>query len=94
MVPVGERLLGGYHHGLAGVDTHRVEVFHGAHDDGVVGVISHHLILVLLPAQYALLDQHLPYRGVQDALTGYLDQFTGVVRGASTQSAEGECRPD
>ena len=79
VVAVRQRLLGCNHHRLAGVDAHRVEVLHGAHDDGVVGAVAHHLVLVLLPAQYALFDEHLTDRRVQDALAGYLDQFTGVV---------------
>ena len=45
---------------------------------------------MLLPAQYALFDEHLPYRRVQDALAGYLNQLTGVVGRPASQATQSE----
>ena len=86
MVAVRQRLLGCDHDGLAGVDAHRVEVFHGAHDDGIVSAVTHHLIFVLLPTKDAFLNEDLSYRRVQDTLTRYLYQLTGVVSGATPKT--------
>ena len=44
---------------VAGVHAHRVEVLDGADDHDVVGVVAHHLELVLLPAHDRLLEEHL-----------------------------------
>ena len=44
---------------LARVDAHRVEVLHVADGDAVVAAVAHDLVLDLLPAAQALLDQHL-----------------------------------
>ena len=44
---------------VAGVDPHRIEVLHVADGDAVVAGVAHDLVLDLLPAVQALLDQHL-----------------------------------
>ena len=44
---------------VAGVHAHRVDVLDGADDDAVVRLVADHLHLELLPAEHALLDQHL-----------------------------------
>ena len=75
--------MGGDHDGLTGVDAHWVDVFHGAHYDGIVSAIAHHLILMFLPTEDTHLDEYLPYRRVQDALTRYLDQFACIVSSAT-----------
>ncbi len=59
---VGQRLLRGDAHAVAGVHAHRVEVLDRAHDHHVVGVVAHHLELELAPAQHRLLEQHLADR--------------------------------
>ena len=55
----------GRRHGdrVAGVDAHRVEVLDRADDDDVVGVVAHHLELVLLPAEDRLLEEDLGRSG-------------------------------
>ena len=47
---------------LARVDAHRVEVLHVADRDAVVPRVADDLVLDLLPAAQALLDQHLDLR--------------------------------
>ncbi len=59
MVAVRKSLLGGDDDRFTGMDSHRVDVFHRADDDAVVSRVSHHLVLVLLPAENALFDEHL-----------------------------------
>ena len=41
------------------MDAHGVEVLHVADGDAVIGGVAHHLVLDLLPAQEAALQQHL-----------------------------------
>ena len=59
---VGERLDGGDHDRVAGVDAERVHVLHRADGDARVVGVAHHLVLDLLPADQALLDHHLADR--------------------------------
>jgi hypothetical protein len=56
--PVGERHGRCHSDRIAGVDTHRVQVFDRADDHHVVRSVPHHLELELLPADDAALDQH------------------------------------
>ena len=42
---------------IAGVHAHRVDVFDGADDDGVVGGVAHHFHLELFPAQQGFVDR-------------------------------------
>ena len=46
-------------HAVAGVDPHGIDVLDGADDDAIVRPVADHLHLILLPAENALLDQHL-----------------------------------
>jgi len=46
---------------VAGVDSHRVEVFHVANDDTVVGTVPYNFIFNFLPACNALLQKNLVY---------------------------------
>ena len=65
---VGEGLAGRDDDAVAGVDAHRVEVFHVADGDAVIGGVAHDLVLDFFPAAHALLDQHLVDRaGLQPA---------------------------
>ena len=64
---VVERLARGHDDGLARVDAHRVEVLHVADGDAVVAPVAHHLVLDLLPAAQALLDQHLGHAAGEGA---------------------------
>ena len=69
VLDVGEGLLGRHGDGVAGVHAHRVDVLDGADDDHVVLEVAHDLELELLPADDALLEQHLVGgRGVEAGL--------------------------
>ena len=59
MVGIAERLQRGDDGGFAGVDAHRVDVFHRTNDGGVVGFIPHHLVFEFLPAKDGFFDEHL-----------------------------------
>ncbi len=75
---------------IARVDAHRVDVLDGADDDAVVRLVADDLHLVLLPAEHALLDQHLVGgRGVDAALDD-VDELLLVVGDAAAGAAHGE----
>mmetsp|Transcript_71718 Transcript_71718/g.154842 ORF Transcript_71718/g.154842 Transcript_71718/m.154842 type:complete len:1117 (-) Transcript_71718:111-3461(-) len=79
---VGERLRGRDDDGVARVDAHGVEVLHVAHRDAVVVRVAHHLVLQLLPALQALVDDDL--RAVHEGLGHELLQLrhVGVLDGS------------
>ena len=78
ILDVGEGLLGRHGDGVAGVDAHRVDVLDGADDDDVVLEVAHHLELELLPADDALLEQHLMGgRGVEAGLDDGVELLLG-----------------
>ena len=56
---VRERLTRCHHYRLTRMDAQRVEVLHVADRDAVVETVAHHLVLNLLPAFKAFLNQHL-----------------------------------
>ena len=62
ILAVGECLRRSNRDGIARVHAHGIEVFNGAYDDGVVGLIAHHFELEFLPAEDALFDQHFMHR--------------------------------
>ena len=77
---------------VAGVHAHRVDVLDRADDDAVVRLVADHLHLELLPAEHALLDQHLGgRRGVEAALDD-LGELLAVVGDAAAGAAEREGR--
>ena len=59
VVCVAEGLQRRHHDRLAGVHAHGVDVFHRAHDGGVVRLVAHDLVLKFLPAEDGFLDEHL-----------------------------------
>src|SRR5205814_105869 len=63
VLPVGERHRRRHGDGIAGVHAHRVDVLDGADHDHVVPPVAHEFELVLLPAEHALLDEHLVHGG-------------------------------
>ena len=54
---IGQSLGWGDGDAVAGVNSHRIEVFDGADDDAVIGVIAHDLHFVLFPAEKGFFDQ-------------------------------------
>ena len=79
---------------IAGVDAHRVDVFDRADDDAIVLFVAHHLHLEFLPAEDALLDQHLVGRRSVHAALDDLDEFASCVGDAAAGAAEREARAD
>ena len=70
VLDVGEGLGRGHGDRVAGVDAHGVEVLDGADDHAVVGVVAHHLELVLLPPGDRPLHQDLADRAGVEPLGG------------------------
>ena len=56
---VRKRLAGSNHDAVACMDAHRVDVFHVADCDAVVGRVPHHLVLDLLPSNEGFFHQYL-----------------------------------
>ena len=91
---VGEGLLRRHGDGVAGVDAHGVDVLDGADDDHVVLEVAHDLELELLPADDALLEQHLVGgRGVEAGLDHRVELLVGGGH-PSPVPAQGEAGPD
>ena len=91
---VGKRLRGRHGDRVAGVHTHRVEVFNRADDDAVVRRVAHHLHLVLFPAEQRFFNQKLAgRRRFQAALADFLELF-GVVGNAAAGAAQRETGAD
>mmetsp|Transcript_132073 Transcript_132073/g.313032 ORF Transcript_132073/g.313032 Transcript_132073/m.313032 type:complete len:284 (-) Transcript_132073:1157-2008(-) len=73
------------------MDAHGVQVFHVAHRDAVVVLVSHHLVLQLLPTLQGLVDDHLG--AVDQSHRHQLPKLVLVVGEAAAQPAKGECGP-
>ncbi len=94
VLAVGQGLGRGHRDRVAGVDSHRIEVFDRTHDDERAGRVAHHLELVLLPAENRGLDQHLVgRRGLQPLLEEDLEALA-IVSDAAAPPAEGEGRAE
>ena len=89
---VGERLARGNDDRVAGVDTHRVDVLHAADADGRVVAVAHHLVLDLLVALDALLDEHLVHGRKRKGVAHHLAQFGLVVGETAARAAQREGR--
>ena len=91
---VGESLRRRDRDGVARVHAHRVQVFDRADDDGVVGLVTHDLHLVLLPAEERLFNEHF-VRGRKFEPAGHdRDEFLHVVGNAAPGAPEREARAD
>ena len=91
---VGEGLGGTHHDGVAGVDTHRVQIFHITDGDGGVVMVPHHLVLNFLEAPDAFLHQHLMHRRQLQGGLHQLFQLLGVVGKAAAGSPQGKGRTE
>ena len=60
---VGQRQGRGHCDAVAGVDAHRVHVFDGTDNDGVVGGVPHNFHLIFFPTQKALIHKDLRHGG-------------------------------
>ena len=71
------------------MDAHRINVFDGADDDGVVGAVADHLHLEFLPAQKGFVDQDLcDGRGIQARAADALI-IVAVIGHAAAGAAQG-----
>ena len=91
---LGLHLLGDGEHGrgaegVARVHAQRVDVLDEADGDHVAVLVAHDLQLQLLPAQHALLDQHLADEGGLQAAGADGGQLQRVVDDAAARAAHG-----
>src|SRR3989344_603849 len=56
---IGKCLRRGDYDALARVNTHRVEIFHVAHGDAIVGTVAHDLVLDFFPSAEVFFDEYL-----------------------------------
>ena len=84
VVTVREGLLWSHDDRFSSVNSHRVNVFHCADDNRVVGAVAHNFVFVLLPAKDAHFDENLTNCRMKNALTRYLDQLTHVMCRSAT----------
>src|SRR3989344_3702441 len=57
------------------MNAHRVEIFHVAHRDAVVGAVADDLILDFFPSAQIFLDKHLRYTCLSDARSQVAEDF-------------------
>ena len=84
---VGQRLRWGHRNRVAGVDTHGVYVFDGANDDKVVGLIAHHLQLILLPPHQRPFNQNFTHRALAQPVRHDLGKVVWPLRHAAARAA-------
>ncbi len=87
---IGESLRGSNRDGIAGVDTHGIEVFDGADDDAVACKIAHDFELKLFPTEDAFFDEHFVDGRKIDAAFENLFELFAIVSDAATGAAHGE----
>ncbi len=78
----------------AGMDTHRIEIFDGADDDTVVGLVAHDFHLVFLPAEEGFFDEDFVHGRKFDAVLGDGFKLFLIVTDAAARAAERERRAD
>ena len=79
---------------VARVNAHRVDVLDRADDDEVVVPVADDLELELLPAEHALLDEHLVRRRLRERPGDLRVELGRVVRDAAAGAAERERRAE
>ena len=70
--------------------AHGVNIFDRADDDGVVGLVAHHLHLEFLPAEYRLFNQHFAGGGGFHPAFDDGEEFFAVIGDAAAGTAHGE----
>ena len=83
---------GSHHHAVAGVDTHRVHVFHGTDGDHVAQGVPHGFELDFLPAGDAFFNENLGDGGGIETAAGDLLHLLLIVRDSAAAAAQGVCR--
>ena len=80
----------GHHNAVASMDSHRVEVLHGADGDGISGAVTNHLELDFLPARDALFHQNLMDGGTMQAVLTDFPQF--LLIGSNAAPSASQCK--
>ncbi len=78
---------------VAGVNPHGINVFNGAYNHYIAGVVPHHLKLILFPAQHGLLQHNL---GDEAGIQSFFCQnckFFRIVGHTAAGTAKGEAGP-
>ena len=70
--------------------THRVHVFNGTDNNGVVGLVAHHFHLEFFPAQQAFIDQDLVHRARIQAGFAEMLIIIAVIGHTATGAAHGK----
>ena len=91
---VGQRQGRGHCDAVACVHAHRVDVFNGANDDGVVGLVTHDLHLEFFPTQKRLVHEDLGHRGGFHAGPAVEFVFFAVIRHAAASATKRKRRAD
>ena len=94
VLDVGEGLDRGHGDRVTRVDAHRIDVLDAADDHAVVGVVTHHLELVLLPAVHRFLDEDLADRARLEPVGRHALELLGRGGDSGSTSAEDVRRPD
>ncbi len=87
---VGQGEGGGDSDRIAGVHAHWIDVFDRAHDDGVIGLVAHHLHLEFFPAQERLVDEDLAHGGGIHAGAAVMLVILAVIGHPAACAAHGE----
>jgi len=87
---VGQGLGRSDGNGITGMHPHGIQVFDGADNDAIVLVVTHHLHLVLFPAQGRLFDQQFVGRREVQAAPADLDKLLLVVGNTTTRPPHGK----
>ena len=87
ILAIGQRLGRSDDDGVTGMDTDRIDVFHGADDDAVVRTVSHDFEFDFFPAGDAAFYEDLIDRGELDATVRDLFHFVAVMCDAAAGAA-------
>ena len=72
------------------MNTHRIHVFDGADNDGVILFVAHHLHLIFLPSKDRLFEQNFGGQAGLKTALGNLDKLFHVVGNTAARSAKRE----
>ena len=89
---VGQRLRGADDDGVAGMNAHRVQIFHVADGNGRIVGVAHNLVFDLFVALDALFNQYLMHRGQFECVFQHRAAVIFVLREAAACAAQCECR--
>ena len=78
---------------VARVHAHRIEVFNGTDDAGIILAVAHHFHLEFFPAQHGFFDQHFADRTEGQAVGADGFELLFVAGDAAAGPAKGEARP-